>query len=545
MTIAERTELILHFADDFTALQEAVLARMNGICAPEVAAALEHTSLAGPIILALAHAEVLACGAVRRAELSAVPPERLRRLRVHARKVRRARSQADSACKEQRARRLAGLARPVDSLELRVARVVSPASFAECLRQELRDRELPDGTPQAPEAGLAQWAWDRKATDVELPAPVRALRDCDDDAFVQALLRDAREEENPYLPHDAVVERWSRHARAALAWGRYAIGRAERDVLDSPSSERRTRLDALDDAYQDTAVLAARCREALLLLTELRDRMRANAATGSFAGLIAQCRAAALVRFADAEPELWHSVRELTARHRERCLEQAEGCPHCHRALATVLTEAQPTDLDEGDDDGELPTVTLSAGEEDRYAVLADLPDTAVVAVADAALGDESTLCGYGWVVEDGTAGHGDSLASSSGEAEVIGICTAALSLLERHEDALVVLLCDSVEAVRAVNTALHAADPTAAHRTLLFPESRQLMDRLVRHRDRVQVRWLKGHVGHDLNETADALARLALRRATGRVAPSMARKEEARILRSIDSGRGSLAVAA
>ncbi|WP_406372748.1 hypothetical protein OH781_32180 [Streptomyces sp. NBC_01550] len=532
MTITERTELIRRFADDFTALQEAVLARMNGICGPETAAALEHASLAGPVTVALAHADVLARGAVRRAELSAQPPERLRRLRAHARKVRRARSQAEAVYKEQRARRLAGRSRPVDMLELRVARTTSPAAFAEALRQELRDMGLPDGTPKAPESDLARWAWARRTAGYELPAPVRELRDCDGDAFVQALLRDAREEENPYLTHDAVAERWTRHARAALAWGRYAIAQAERDVLAYSLSVRRTRLDVLDDAYQDTAVLAARSREALLRGTELHDRMLACVTTGPFAVLIAQCRAAALARFADAEPEVWYGVRELTVRHQAHCPERADGCPHCHRALAALLTEAHPADTAE-DGDGEQPTATLPA-DEDRYAVLADLPDIAVVAVADAAVGDESALCGYGWAAEDGTTGYGDSLASSSGEAEVIGICAAALSLLERHEDAPVVLLCDSTEAVEAVNTALRSADPTTAHRTLLFPESRQLMDRLLRHRHRVQVRWLKGHIGHDLNETADAFASLALRCANGRIPSSAARKEEARILRSL-----------
>jgi ribonuclease HI len=447
--------------------------------------------------------------------------------------------------KEQRARRFVGRSRPVDMLELRVARMASPAAFAEALRQELRDRVLPDGTPQAPESDLAQWAWDRKTAGGELPPPVRELRDCDDDVFVQALLRDAREEENPYLPHDAVAERWSRHARAALAWGRYAIAQAERDVLACSLSVRRTRLDALDDAYQDTAVLAARSREALLRVKELHDRMLVCVTTGPFAELIAQCRAAALARFADAEPEVWHGVRELTVRHQARCPERADGCPHCHRALAALLTDAHPADkVEDGDGDGEQSTTALPA-DGDRYAVLADLPDTAVVAVADAAVGDESALCGYGWAAEDGTTGYGDSLASSSGEAEVIGICAAALSLLEQHEDAPVVLLCDSTEAVDAVDMALRSADPAAAHRTLLFPESRQLMDRLLRDRHRVQVRWLKGHIGHELNETADAFARLALRRANGRIPPSAARKEEARILRLLGSGAGPLSIAA
>ncbi|MFD8805067.1 RNase H family protein [Streptomyces sp. NPDC059597] len=543
MTITKRTELVRRFTDDFTALQEAVLAHMNGVCAPETAAALEHPSLAGPITVALAHADVLARGAVRRAELSAQPAERLRRLRGHAHRVRRARSQAEAQDKEQRASRTTGHSRPVDALELRVARRAFPAAFADVLRQELRDRGLPDGTPRAPERDLARWAWDRKTAGGELPAPVRELLNCDDDAFIQALLRDAQEEENPYLPHDAVVERWNRHARTALAWGRYAIGRAERDVLACSPSARCARLEALDDAYQDTAVLAARSREALLRATDLHGRMRAGVTRGYFAELIAQCRAAALARFADAEPEFWHSVRELTVSHQARCPEQEDNCPHCHRALVSILADTYPVGTGDGGDN-ERPTPTVPA-DGDRYALLADLCDTAVVAVADAAIGDESALCGYGWAAEDGTIGCGDSLASSSGEAEVIGICAAALSLLERHEDAPVVVLCDSAQAVEAVDMALRSADPATAHRSLLFPESRQLMGRLVRHHHRVQVRWLKGHIGHDLNETADAFAGLALRRATGRITSSVARKEEMRILRSLGSVAGPLSVAA
>ncbi|MEU6775986.1 RNase H family protein [Streptomyces sp. NPDC046759] len=543
MTITGHTELVRRFSEDFTALQEAVLARMNGICAAETAAALEHASLAGPIAIALAHADVLARGDVRRAELSAQPPERLRRLREHAHKVRRARSRAEAVCKEQRARRLAGPSRPMDMLELRVARSAYPDAYASALREELRDRGLPEGTPQEPESELARWAWDQRSAGSELPAPVRELEDCHDDAFVQALLRDAREEENPYLLHETVVERWSRHARSALAWGRYAIGQAERDVLACPLFARGPRLDALEDAYQDAAVLAARAREAKLRVADLRDRMQACTATGPFAELIAQCRAAALERFAADEPQSWHRVRELTAGHRADCAERIDGCPQCHRALATVLTEDSPTET--GEDNGSEGSTATAPADRDRYAVLADLPDTAVVAVADAAVGDESALCGYGWAAEDGTTGCGDSMASSSGEAEVIGICAAALSLLDRHEEAPIVLLCDSTEAVEAANAALDSADPAAAHRTLLFPEGRHLMDRLLRHRHRVQVRWLKGHIGHDLNETADALAGLTLRRAAGRISPSAARKEEARILRSLGSEHRPLSVAA
>ncbi|MFD7693969.1 RNase H family protein [Streptomyces sp. NPDC059805] len=531
--MAVHTELIRRLADDFTALEEAVLRQVNGVGAPETAAALEDPALVGPVTVVLAHADVLARGAVRRAELAVQPPERLRRLRAQARTVRRARSQAEARYKKERARRI-GRPRPVEPLELRVVRTAFPSSFHELLRQELRGAGLPDGSPHAPESDLARWAWERATDGRDMPAAVRELLDRDDEAFVQALLLDAREEENPLLPHDAVVERWSRHTRTASAWGRYAIGQAERDVLACPPTARRAQLDALGDAYQDAAVLAARSREAQLRATDLHDRMQACVASAPFAEVVAQCRAGALARFKHSQPEAWRRVRDLTVQHQADCPERSDGCRRCHGTVAEILAD-EPLAGQQEDGERE-PSVPPSSAHDDRYALLADLPETAVVAVADAALGEDAAVCGYGWASEEGSTGHGDSMAASSGEAEVIGICAAALSLLERHQGVPVVLLCDSTEAVDAVDSALRAADPGAAHRTLLFPESRQLLDRLVRHRDRVQVRWLKGHVGHDLNETADAYARLALRRATGHVSAAMARKEAARILRTFGS---------
>ncbi|WP_077798627.1 RNase H family protein [Streptomyces sp. JHA26] len=544
MTITPHPELIRRLADDFTALQDAVLTDMNGVCAPEIAAALEDAALVGPVTVVLAHTDVLARGAVRRAELSQQPPERLRHLRAHARRVRRARSQAEARYKKERARRIGSRSRPLDSLELRVARVAFRPAYDESLRQELRGRGLPDGTPQAPEGDLVRWAWERETGVRRLPARVRELCDGDDEDFVRALLLDAREEENPYLQHDAVVERWARHTRTALAWGRYAIGQAEREAAACAPAVRRTRLEALDDAYQDAAVLAARCREAQLRTTDLHDRMQTAVVTGPGGELVGECRAAALARFAEAQPEAWHRVRELTTRHRVDCPEQADGCPHCHHALATVLADSLPDGTDEDDDAGR-PDEDVDVTYGDRYALLTDLPDSAVVAVADAAAGGDSALCGYGWAAEDGATGHGDSLASSSGEAEVIGVCAAALSLLDHHEDAPVVVLCDSVQAVKAVDTALGSGDAETARRVLVFPEGRELLHRLVRHRHRVQVRWLKGHVGHELNEAADALARFAFRRVTGRIPSGAVRREETRILRSLGREPGPLAAAA
>ncbi|MEU0585540.1 hypothetical protein [Streptomyces sp. NPDC006132] len=538
MTIATHTELVHRFTEDFTALQDAVLARMNGMASPETAAALDHPSLAGPIAIALAHADVLARGDIRRTELSGLPaPHRLRQLREHARRVRRARSEADAVCKEQRARRIADRRRPpLEPLELRVARAADPEAYGRALREEFLDRGSPAADARAPDNDLALWAREWGSAASELPLPVRELLECHDDAFVQALLRDAREGENPHLAHDAVVERWGRHARTALAWGRYAIAQAERQVLACPLTTRRAQLDALDDAYQDAAILAARAREAKHRIAELHDRIRDRAAAGPFAELIAQCRAAALIRFAADEPRLWQRACRLATDHQQDCEARADGCPRCHRILAALLTENASADTSQNDDDGGLEG--SAPGYNERYAILDDFSSPAAVAVADAAIGDESALCGYGWAAEDGTTGYGDSMASCSGEAEIIGICQAALSLLGRHPEAPVVVLCDSTQAVEAVNLALTSADPAAAHRTVLFPEGRELLDRLSPHRDRFHVRWLKGHIGHDLNETADALAGLAVRRATGRVSASAARKEEAQILRSLTPGQ-------
>ncbi|MER7485082.1 hypothetical protein ABTY20_03890 [Streptomyces sp. NPDC126497] len=44
---------------------------------------------------------------------------------------------------------------------------------------------MPEGTPQAPESDLVRWAWEQEPAGEELPASVRALLDCPDDAFVQ------------------------------------------------------------------------------------------------------------------------------------------------------------------------------------------------------------------------------------------------------------------------------------------------------------------------------------------------------------------------
>ncbi|MGW2696143.1 RNase H family protein [Streptomyces sp. NPDC001296] len=545
MTIPARPELVSRLAGDFTALQDAALARMNGTASPQIEAALDHPALAGPAAIALAHAEVLARGALRRAELSVLPAQRVRPLRAYARRVRRARLQAEAVCKEQRARRISQGRMPVTvPLDLRVARAAHPQAYLGAMEEELTHRGLPADSLSVPNHDRARWAQERRLIHTEIASAVRELLDRGDDFFVQALLHDARQAENPHLGHDAIVERWNRHAPTALAWGRYAIAQAERAALARPLTARSLQLDALEDAYQDTAILTARAVEARHKTADLHDRIRELASTGSFADLIAQCHAGAIARFAAVHRGLWDRARLLAAEHQASCLERAEGCPRCHLALAAALALEVPGTASLDEDDAPAQIVEPDAGS-DRYAILNDLLPHAVVAVADAAVGDESAQCGYGWVCENGTAGHGASMAHSSGEAEVIGICNAALDLLEHSPDSPVVILCDSSEAVTTVNRALETADPAVAHRTVVFPEGRKLLANLMPYRDRVEVRWLKGHIGHDLNESADALAAVALRRATGRIPAAVARKEQTHILRTLRFAQGEPPTAA
>ncbi|WP_328951353.1 hypothetical protein OG778_30375 [Streptomyces sp. NBC_00184] len=276
-------------------------------------------------------------------------------------------------------------------------------------------------------------------------------------------------------------------------------------------------------------MLACRAREAKYLAFRLSCRIRRLASIGDLGAKITAAHLTAYALMADLRPEAISAVREAARAHQVGCPDRPANCPRCHTALAdTLLLAAPPKEATEEDVPPvaeDMDTASPLPEADDRYALLADLPPGVRVVVADAALGDDSAVCGYGWAAEDGTTGLGISMAANSGEAEIIGICGAALSALHADDDAQVVVLCDSKQAVACLHTALAEGSPGPAHRALLFPESRSLLERLLPHAGRVDVRWLKGHVGHELNETADTLANLALRRATGRIAERTARR--------------------
>lgn len=561
--------LVQRLTEDFDLLQAAVLDEADGRATPDTVAALADPTLTVAKLGALIHAATLARGEVRRAQLLRLGhrgAEEHRRAVQRLGRVTAARKQAAETARHTDHR--ASVPHPragSDPLPLavRVLKTAMPRFLQSPLDAILAERGFDPAGYRMPDQGAWRW-WDSRLhaenddASRRLPAPVEDLNALSDEDFVRALLADAREAENPYLAHDAVVERWAALAGQAQAWGRYAVAQAERQALTHATTTRAEQLDALEAAYADLAVLNLRAHEARQARRALLRTIRvAHAAVTS--RLLPSSRTLlveAFERAAGEAPAVGAAVRALADRHQADCPHAATDCPACHHELAAHLTThlathhaalltgplaARPgaqlvTQLGAFDEAEPAPTGALRHADfENRYALLSDLPADVPWAVSDAAVvTEDSALCGWGWAAADGTVDWGSSYASSSGEAELIALCEAALDLLARNPEREVLVLSDSSQAVDALAATLATGDPSSAHRCALFPEARARVAALLPHRDRVQVRWLKGHVGHDLNESADALARLALRHAIGRVTAAQLRQRLTEIRRGV-----------
>ncbi|MYQ49651.1 hypothetical protein GTW40_32335 [Streptomyces sp. SID4985] len=539
--------LVQHLTSDFSALHDAALARMNGTASPAVEQALAHPDLAEPIAAALAYALVRARGAVRVAELGTCPADRVHPLRRTAERIATERAKAEAVCGPLRGPAQRASHRLGRSLEQMLARAVLPAAHRQALVTACAELGLPANAYAVPHQRNGAWAQSQGLFDAVPSNAVRELAACDDAEFVAALLHDARVAEDERLGHHLIVERWNRLSATALAWGRYAIATAERRAVSRPLHARRDVLDALEDAYEDLAVLACRAREAKCRAFQLTCQVRELAVTGTRASVTAAAHRRTHEILASSHPEELAEIAEAVRAHQADCPFRAEGCPDCQRVIFKGLSERcqedpgsrpepspsllRPADTDtDAHADASGPGVTYASfGAQERYAVLDDITGRPRVVVSDAAIGEDSALCGYGWAAEDGTTGYGDSMASTSGEAEIIGVCAAALAALTTHADDEVLVLCDSRQAVDAVQEVLDHGDVTCAQEDVLFSEAGELLTRLLPYAHRITVRWLKGHIGHELNEAADTLAGLALRQARGRIAERTAHRARAR----------------
>ncbi|KAB7852299.1 RNase H family protein [Streptomyces mobaraensis] len=536
--MTDATALVQHLNSDFSAGHDAVPARVNGTASPAIEQALAHPDLAEPIAAALAYAVVRARGAVRVAELGTCPADRVRPLRRAVERIATERAKAEAVCGPLRRPAQRASHRLGRSLKQTPARAVLPAAHRQTLVTACAELGLHADAFSVPNQRNGAWAQSRGLFGSVPSEAVRELAARDDTEFVAALLHDARMAEDERLGHHLIVERWNRLSATALAWGPYAIANAERRAVSRPLHARRDVLDALEDAYEDLAVLTCRAGEAKYRAFRLTCQVRELTVTGKRASVAAAAHRRAHELLQVSHPEELAEIAEAVRAHQVDCPFRADGCPDCQRVVLKGLSgqcqeapgsRPEPTSPPQPTDASGPGVTYASFGAEERYAVLNDIPGGARVVVSDAAIGEDSALCGYGWAAEDGTTGHGDSMASTSGEAEIIGVCAAALTALTTHANDEFLVLCDSRQAVDAVQEVEEHGDVTRAQEAVLFPEAGELLTRLLPYAHRITVRWLKGHIGHDLNEAAEALAGLALRQARGRIAERTAHRARAR----------------
>ncbi|WP_037599944.1 hypothetical protein [Streptacidiphilus rugosus] len=296
----------------------------------------------------------------------------------------------------------------------RVWRAMDPNRYRDTVDSILLDRRIDPDVFRMPAHEVWQW-WNGPALfatrDGAQPRPsavpdeIAELLAVPDRKFVDILLRDAREAENPHLAHDAVVERWASSAPTARAWGRYAVAQAERKALATPYLSRGAAVEALGGAYADLATLNMRAYQARRLHHRYLTRVyadhcaRRRALVPDLPGLLHE----AFGRLAAVDPELACTITALVSRHEHVCMHAASGCPSCHHHLAAE-SRAATASLESAPERPHADPAT-------RYALLTDLHADLVWAVADAAIGgQDSATCGWGWAASDGSDAWGGVL---------------------------------------------------------------------------------------------------------------------------------------
>lgn len=166
--------------------------------------------------------------------------------------------------------------------------------------------------------------------------------------------------------------------------------------------------------------------------------------------------------------------------------------PHEYRGSDGLLFEARRAAEDAAEDAGSVVLVAATDGARDLKAHRDPL----------AGPGQTTQLRGgWGWVTEDGAYGYGHRRFSSALEAELF----ALTRLLESTTEQVPLRVqMDSLAAITLARTALAELDPSSA----TTKATCLLLARIRCHAKRdITLVHVKGHAGHDLNETAHALS--------------------------------------
>ncbi|KQO98217.1 ribonuclease HI [Leifsonia sp. Leaf264] len=142
---------------------------------------------------------------------------------------------------------------------------------------------------------------------------------------------------------------------------------------------------------------------------------------------------------------------------------------------------------------------------QDRNFTLFSPESTRIVGATDGAFHPQAGGAAYGWMTEDGARGFGPLGGARSALAAEIGAVKRFLRVNKKYRSATIYM--DSKRAIEAITDARNGLI-RSFHPLDVISELNKVVD-ASRTVD-LDLRWVRGHNNHPLNDAADRLARLA-----------------------------------
>ncbi|MFC0003623.1 hypothetical protein [Micromonospora siamensis] len=422
-----------------------------------------------------------------------------------------------------------------DRLSTLVVREVAREKYDRAFASVVRQRGLRPEAISLPTVRL--WSWlattpgDPTPSAAALPPPVRRLLDMHDEAFVQAVIADAKgTRPEAALEHPAVVERWaacSREIESRFRSARDHCDRAlRRPVAKNQRSREIARLRAATRAY---AMASARSLMADFSLKALRLEVLRKYGQDRFQ----QFRIALLKEAAEAvyrvEPGLAAEVARASAEHRRTCprWSPSNPCLTCGPEVAAVVRErlSSSAGAPGGHTQPEKPSVPAADSGEVETPACTGGPDSFIcpnlgrrlsanvgrmVGVTESRYDAGTGRFAFGFVTKHGDWGTGQGKAANEHDAWLQAVCRTGLELAA--EVSRVHVLCRDE---RAASVMQHVLAHRFVAEELGFPvaeQTRKLLLRVIGSRGKVSASAGGCRRQHRGAGAAGRLADLALR---------------------------------